>query len=106
MLITCPSKWHMPDPGHGMTTCAKNGGIAPLPGGRAQPLDGRVPLGVGGPDPLGWLTVACGPAHVLLRPAPPCLPATTVAASRCAVCQAVAAARRPATRGYPLPNLG
>ena len=32
MLITCPSKWHMPDPGHGMTTCAKNGGIGDVTG--------------------------------------------------------------------------
>ena len=30
------------------------------------------------------LAVACGPAHCRLRPAEPCLPATTIAAGRCA----------------------
>jgi len=42
-------------------------GQPPVPGGRAEALDGRVTLGVRGPDACGWLVVARGSAHRCLR---------------------------------------
>jgi len=38
----------------------------PVPGGPAEPLDGGIPLGIGGPDAPGWLVVR-GFAHRCLQ---------------------------------------